>query len=199
MEKESSLNPGLSPEIDESEKRTTILRQYLRDLFNLYVERRAAPLPNSPESIGQILAKRRPDVVQTAVELAASQDLPIEASFEHRHEVKGDDPAAAKLAASKPPAKAKTTKSPSKKGSSKMTPKQRAKARRVAQKFVKPVATTGMVAVNSKTLAGKPTAPAKPSAIGKRPNANSSYQAVIISFWLALVLGLVAGLVLIAR
>lgn len=190
------MNPGLSPEIDDSEKRTTILRQYLRDLFNLYVERRAAPLPNSPESIGQILAKRRPDVVQTTVELAASHDLPIEASFEHRHEVKGDDPAAAKLAASKPPAKATNPSSkpvPSKMTTSKMTPKQRARARRVAQKFVKPVTTTGMVAVNRRAPANKPVVASRP------PAAQDGYQAVARSFWLALILGLVAGLVLIAR
>lgn len=174
-----------SPELDDSEKKTSVLRQYLRDLFGQYVERRAAPPANSPESIRQILAKHRPDVIQTSVEMAAAHDLPIEASFEHRHEIKGDDPANSK-APDKPAVK--STSKP-KKPKPKATPKQRAEARRVAQKFVEPVMATEMVKITTAS------APVKP----RKVNQTASQQMIKRSFWLALGVGLVFGIVYVAR
>lgn len=140
-----------SPERDESDRKTTVLRRFLRDLFDQNVDRQilSGRRLDRAESVKQILSKRHTDVIQKSVELAAAKNLPVEANFEHRHEVKGEA-----AATDTPPPKLKAqpgTNSKSKSASkpeSAETKAQKQRARQAAQKFVEPVTTLPLVSVN---------------------------------------------------
>jgi hypothetical protein len=126
---------GLLPELNDAERRTAILRDYLRHHFEHYVDRRPlaerqTKVTNGPESLKQILEKRQStNELLKKVEAAASQNLPLEARFERRHEKKDK---------------------PRKTANSKLgkTSQQR-RSRQVAQKFVEPITTESMIAVDN--------------------------------------------------
>lgn len=199
-------NPPELPELNgsdidsnlESERKTAALRHYLRDLFKNYVDRQplpaalAKPASGELESLKQILAKRHPDIIQKAVEAAAEKDLPVEAEFEHRHEIKGEASSSAPDPA-KPKTKAKTKAKPKAKPKarqdSKVAAEQKARARLAAQKFVEPVAGWPMVRV----------APAEPVKATSRSVALATRRAIRQSVAAALLAGLAVIAYLVAH
>jgi hypothetical protein len=135
------ISDASSPERADSARKTTVLRQFLRDLFSQNVDRQLLPSRrlDHAESVKQILSKRHTDVIQKTVEIAAAKNLPVEASFEHRHEVKGE--------ATSTGTSPKTPKKPS----ATVTAAQKRRARLAAQKFVEPVTTLPLVPLSAKS------------------------------------------------
>lgn len=166
------ISDTADPEQGDSDRKTTVLRHFLRGMFNQNVDRQL--LTNRrldrAESVKQILSKRHTDVIQKTVELAAAQNLPVEANFEHRHEIKGESAAAP--ANDKPQSTAGKT-------SKVVTKAQKQRAQRAAQKFVEPITTQALVSVNQ--ARSKPLA----TNVGYKNPSNYDYRPVLLRSVLA--------------